>query len=394
MKFKILLLMLMLALFAAPAFAQNSNFVAFDGFSFSFPSSVASNVSIAQYPGNPPTQAQPGGPQVKHTEFLLYTGSPAPQSLYDGAGGIQVYNTADFAGYDIAGQEYQKLQTLLAQHPDITPYMVGNPGDNSLNLPFLPVPNAAQVIRARVQYADTGTISGISYVTFYSQGITPFTGDSFLYTFQGLSADGTHYVAATFPLHTTLFPAQVPADFDYNSFGQQLPSYYAQSIQTLTSAQPTDFTPSLIDLDAVIQSFSFGGTSVPAQPVTAIPVTPTSGDATMGGLAGVTWTLVSYGDPADPTPVAPTAAPITIIFSTSGVSGNGGCNSYGGDFQYDQNSLAISGVVHTMMACLDQSLMDQENTFFSALSTASSYQINGNQLQISYDGGVLTFTAS
>ena len=37
---------------------------------------------------------------------------------------------------------------------------------------------------------------------------------------------------------------------------------------------------------------------------------------------------------------------------------------------------------------------DQENAFLDALSKATTYQINGNQLQITYDGGVLTFNGA
>ncbi len=45
------------------------------------------------------------------------------------------------------------------------------------------------------------------------------------------------------------------------------------------------------------------------------------------------------------------------------------------------------------MAC-DQPIQDQENAFLAALTTATGYQISGSQLQISYDGGVLNFTAA
>ena len=173
-----------------------------------------------------------------------------------------------------------------------------------------------------------------------------------------------------------------------------------QSIATLNGGQPTDFTPSLTDLDALVQSFSFAEMPVINPPDTTAPVaTPTlvptevNSDPTLGGLANKTWTLVSYGDPANPTPVVEGGQPVTLVFSNSGVTGNGGCNGFGGSFQYDVNTISFSQLVSTLIAC-DQPITDQENAFFDALSKATTYTINGSQLQISYDGGVLTFNGA
>src|SRR5438270_325106 len=128
------------ALVVIPASAQTSgsNSAAFNGFSFSFTPAIASNINIAQVAGDPTSTQQPGGPNVKHTEFVLYNGTNVPQDYFSGVGSIHVYNTADFAGYPEAGQEYTNLQTLLAQRPDLTKYMVPDAGNNSNNLPYLP----------------------------------------------------------------------------------------------------------------------------------------------------------------------------------------------------------------------------------------------------------------
>ena len=404
MKFKSLLFAMLLALGALgviPALAQNSTStsVAFNGFSFSYPSALATNVSIMQTPGDAATVEQPGGPDVKHTEFILYSGTDVPQDYFGGVASIHVYNTADFAGYQQAGQEYTNLQTLLSQRPDLSRYMVADTGTNANNLPYLPGVGASQAIRARASYIDTPSISGVSYITVFRQDVSPFTGDQFLYTFQGLSKDGAHYVAAIFTLNTTLFPATIPSDFDENAFGQKLNEYMTQSIATLNGGQPTDFTPSLAALDALVQSFSFTGAPVTTNPPPATTLEPTfvpttaNTDPTLGGLANKTWTLVSYGDPANPTTVLNTGKPITLVFSGTGVSGSGSCNGYGGSFQYDANTLSFSQLIHTMIAC-DQPINDQENAYFDALSKTSTYQISGTQLIINYDGGVLTFTSA
>ncbi|HVU14967.1 MAG TPA: META domain-containing protein [Phototrophicaceae bacterium] len=410
MKFKVLLVILLLTLGAGAALAQTSpaNTVSYNGFSFSLPTSIGTNVNIAQVAGDDPSAQQPGGPAVKHTEFVFYKDS-VPDNILDGVGGIEVYQVADFNGYSDASAQLQNLQNLLAQKPDLSTYMVANADNNSNDLPFVPGMPAAQVIRARANYVTTPALKGISYISAYKSDVSPFTADEFIYTFQGLSNDGSLYIVGLFRPTTTLFPATIPDNFDYDSFGQQLQQYMTQSIATLNNGQPTDFTPSLSDFDAIIQSITTAGSTVspaqpiqPAQPVTQQPgasqptpaATEVTTDPTMGGLAGKTWTLVSYGDPANPTAVLNNGKALTLEFTQSGVNGNGGCNGFGGSFQYSGNSLTISNLIHTMMACTDQNLNDQENTYLTALSNAQSFTVSGDQLQITYDKGVLTFKGS
>ncbi len=187
---------------------------------------------------------------------MLYNAAPAPETFYEGAGGVRVYSTADFAGYDQSQQQLQLLQTLVAQRPDLAQYMTTDQTSNAFNLPFLPVQPAAQVIRARAQYVDTGAFSGVSYVTVYRQDVSPFIGGDFRYVFEGISTDGSTLVSANFPLTTTLFPAEIAPDFNMDNFAATFNDYLQQSVATLNGAAPTDFTPSLTTLDAVVQSFA------------------------------------------------------------------------------------------------------------------------------------------
>lgn len=406
MTHKRLLFVALLALLVFPALAlaqsEYNNSFAYNGFSFSLPASFATNVNAVQVAADPTDLEQPGGPQPKHTEFVFYDRVPAPESVYDATGGVELYQTADLNGYDFATRELQSLQTLLAQRPDLSAYMTADTtGTNANNLPFLPVANAAQVIRARAHYVDNGSVSGVAYVTAYRQDVSPFTAGEFIYTFQGLSSDGASYISAIFSVSASAFPAQIPSDFNMDTFNANFTQYITDSIGQLNTAAPDSFTPSLATLDEMIASFTFGGASVPPSTVpTAVPPVatlppanaptevPTSTDPTMGGLAGVTWTLTTINDqPALPD------RPVTLVFSQGGVNGNAGCNGFGGSFQYDGTSISFSQLVHTMMACED-AVNAQESDFLDSLSKATSYQLNGTQLQIMYDGGVLTFTAS
>ncbi len=257
MKYTMTLFALFLALGVFSAAAQESmtHTVAFDGFGFDFDPALAANVNITQYPGDP-AEIGPGFAEPPFTQFALYNEFPVPESVLDAVGGVRVYRTADFAGYTEHESRLQQLQTLLDERPDLAAYMMASEDMNQDALPFIPVFPAGQVIRARAQVVDTPAVMGISYVTIYQQAAEPFLSDSFIYTFQGVSADGAYYVSAIFNLTTELFPAELPTDYDPDAFLAQMQAYFEESIAQLSAAAPDDFTPSLTTLDALIQSFA------------------------------------------------------------------------------------------------------------------------------------------
>ncbi|MBN1965903.1 MAG: hypothetical protein JW910_14730 [Anaerolineae bacterium] len=260
MKFKLFVLVLLVAVSASPALAQGgpTHSVSFDGVGFSFDATLADNVNIWQYPADPVDLQAPGGPQVGHTLFMLYSGEMAP-SAWEAAAGVYVFRTADFAGYTYYEERLAQLQALLAERPDLASYMVVADNMSGNTLPFLPVLPAGQIIRARAQYVDTAEVSGISFVTAYRQDAFPFMRGDFYYTFQGLSTDGAYYVSLMARLDAGMFPAEIGVDFDYDAFINTITAYMNDSIAQLNAASPADFTPSLAMLDALVQTFAFEG---------------------------------------------------------------------------------------------------------------------------------------
>jgi heat shock protein HslJ len=104
-------------------------------------------------------------------------------------------------------------------------------------------------------------------------------------------------------------------------------------------------------------------------------------------LAGTQWTLVSYGAPDDPTPVIGGSG-VTLALGEDGhASGSGGCNSYGGSYTVEGDTLQFSEVVSTLMACVDSDLMDQEQAYLDALNSASAFTLDGDRLTISDEDG-------
>ena len=135
-------------------------------------------------------------------------------------------------------------------------------------------------------------------------------------------------------------------------------------------------------------------TAAPANPTlassptqTALSPTTTPPTAPAPSLAGTAWTLLSYGPPGSEMPVV-SSAQTTLAFEANGqVSGSGGCNSYGGSYQVTGDSLSFSQLISTKMACANPNLNRQEQQFFDALQSASTFSVSGNQLTIQYAGG-------
>jgi heat shock protein HslJ len=74
----------------------------------------------------------------------------------------------------------------------------------------------------------------------------------------------------------------------------------------------------------------------------------------------------------------------TIRFSADSAraSGNGGCNSYGGEATISGSSLRVSRVISTKRACTDAAMNQQESHFFSVLETVDRYAVSSDTLSL------------
>ena len=87
-----------------------------------------------------------------------------------------------------------------------------------------------------------------------------------------------------------------------------------------------------------------------------------------------------------------TARQLLLSFKDGQVSGNGGCNSYGGEYKINGKEIKIRMLVSTLMACTDQSVTDQESAYLKFLGDAQRINVTDSQLQIfRSDGEALTF---
>jgi heat shock protein HslJ len=107
-------------------------------------------------------------------------------------------------------------------------------------------------------------------------------------------------------------------------------------------------------------------------------------------LVGV-WRLKALGPADDPQPALPDVD-ATLTFDDQGrMSGNVGCNGFGGDYKVAGDKITFGPVMSTMMYC--DATMTQEQTALQILAEDVTYKIEGSTLTITKDGQVLVLEA-
>jgi len=108
-------------------------------------------------------------------------------------------------------------------------------------------------------------------------------------------------------------------------------------------------------------------------------------------LDGTSWVLTALnGQPVMENSQA------SLSFTDGQASGNGSCNSFGGEYTRDGSGLTFGALTTTLMACADPGVMDQETAYYAALSATTSFQLDGGMLTLfDADGNALAeFTSA
>jgi polar amino acid transport system substrate-binding protein len=120
------------------------------------------------------------------------------------------------------------------------------------------------------------------------------------------------------------------------------------------------------------------------------------GETPADPLAGTQWQAQSYYNAAEAGGMASPlgGTQLTAEFTAGTSSGNGtiagssGCNTYRASYTVDGDALSIGEAASTMMFCEQpQGAMDQEAAFLAALQSASSFELETEQLHILNDQG-------
>jgi heat shock protein HslJ len=108
-------------------------------------------------------------------------------------------------------------------------------------------------------------------------------------------------------------------------------------------------------------------------------------------LAGTSWSVVGYNNGQGGVVSVMAGTEMTADFGSDGqLAGNAGCNSYNASYSTSGDSITVGPAASTRMFCGEpEGVMDQESQYLAALSTASTYAISGDQLELRTADGAL-----
>ena len=255
----------------APTLSATSNHasleekeIAFEGISFTYPASLAEGAAAQKVHAfidpagfmyddipehvrfdfsNPYTERDPFARfQLVRMPWLQHQNPEHPEIVPQ----IFVFPTRDYADLSpLAGERIEALRTLLEDktHPAGT------------ELSVLPTFNSTQDFRNQVQPVSFQGGRGLRFITRYSQAATPVVNPDLFYTFQGLTEDGSLYVAAFFPIYVSLLPDKIQVD-DLDAFNQGYQDYMLATTSWMEMLEPDNFEPHLETFDNLIGSMT------------------------------------------------------------------------------------------------------------------------------------------
>lgn len=235
-----------------PSPAPNT-LVTFGRLSLEIPSSVANGASGSDIPpvtneGAAYWEKTPGHLQVSLNDYYILHGKLHKPQIY-------VYPAVEYATLvPGAFESMHRLRNILS---DIVPVATDQ-------LPAVPFFNAAQLFASNIQDVSFQNGEGIRFITEYGQYPAPVNNHELFYHFQGFSNDGEYYIVAIFPITAPGLGESSDPEFAVVIGGVAYPemgdssdawkAYYVAATNLLDATSPETFTPSLSQLDALIQS--------------------------------------------------------------------------------------------------------------------------------------------
>ena len=227
--------------------------VAVDPLRLVLPPHLASGVRGQQIPhaegdNVAPWDVDPGHVQIKLEGYPLQDRMHEPQ--------IDVYPAQAYAEmYPAAFETIHRLDNIL--------YPPGGPALND-QLPFVPFFNAAQVFTSNAQLISFQGGQGVRFLTEYAQYPASVNNHDLFYEFEGVTRDGMYYIVAILPVTAPMLAETSDAGAALPTGGVPYPyfadpeadmeAYYAAIVNLLTTSSSDAFSPTLTQLDALIQS--------------------------------------------------------------------------------------------------------------------------------------------
>jgi hypothetical protein len=280
------------------ASGQASFRVDYEGVHFTADSSLATSIWPEVIPATSDLEAQEGPSFWSAApEHLRFTFADPHLSLERQRMGINLAAEAQIFVYPLAAladinplvrTRIERLQNLLAERGTVP----------AGELPLLPLANSAQVFHAQAQYLAFGNIQGLRFISQHSQDPRPIMlNQELFYSFQGFTDDGAYYLAAFFPVTTTVLPDTI-TEVDLaviNDSEASYAAYLSETTAVLDQLPPAEFIPNLTLLDAVVTSLRLHPNSVSFYEVPSFNLVIQPIDLVSGAPDGM-WQLNSNGE--------------------------------------------------------------------------------------------------
>jgi hypothetical protein len=235
-----------------PSAQPDGKAVSYGNVSFFLPAGVATNALAGTVPAIPFQDGPVMDAAPEHIKFQLEGYALYNDTFHEPY--LLVIPAAEYAALNPAGaNSIARLQALIN----------GTAAPAPENLPHVAFFNAAQAFAAQIQMVSFQNGRGVRFLTEYAQYYVTANNRDLFYEFQGLTSDGKYYILAILPAsHPLLAP-----DEDYAAFvpagGVPFPGMenqtaldaYYPAVENLLNVTSADrFTPTLANLDALVQS--------------------------------------------------------------------------------------------------------------------------------------------
>ena len=215
------------------------------------PPGVASGIRGTQFPRAEgpdvaPWDVTPGHTQLKLEGYLLQGKSQQPQIL--------VYPAQGYGEqYPGAFESLHRLNNILG----------GMPMSSDV-LPTVPFFNAQQAFASNSQVISFQNGRGVRFLTEYAQYPVSANNTDLFYEFQGVTSDGAYYIIAILPIRGPLLAETSDGEAVLPLGGIPYPNmadpnadwqgYYSAVTNLLNGTSPEAFSPTIDQLDLLIQS--------------------------------------------------------------------------------------------------------------------------------------------
>lgn len=110
-------------------------------------------------------------------------------------------------------------------------------------------------------------------------------------------------------------------------------------------------------------------------------------------LPGTTWMVTGYNNGRGGVTSVIIGTELTVAFEDENLGGLAGCNNYTGSYEVDGDAISIGPLGVTRKFCSDpEGIMEQESEFLAALEGASTYEIQGDRMDMYFEDGARALT--